>query len=229
MLKRKAYILLLIGLGFACEDILEEVDISSQTVTVFAPVEGSVVNTNAVQFNWNRVEEATSYRFQLADPNFENTRQLLIDSILPLDSLGNVNTSINQTLLNGNYAWRIKALNSNFETSYTTANFQVDGDEDIDIVAPNTPVLVAPANGTTQDETEVSFSWTREDVPGTAERDSIYFYEEETLTTLISKDIGANKSYAATVTSGTYYWVVQAFDAAGNESAASETFNFTVN
>ena len=182
-----------------------------------------------MQFNWNRVEEATSYRFQLADPNFENTRQLLIDSIIPLDSLDNVGTSLNQTLLNGNYAWRIKALNSNFETSYTTASFQVNGDEDIDLVAPNTPALAAPTNGTTQNETAIAFSWTREDIPGTAERDSIYFYEEETLTTLISKDIGSNKTYAATVTSGTYYWFVKAFDTAGNESAASETFNFTIN
>jgi hypothetical protein len=213
----------------SCEDLLEEVDISNQQVTIFAPVDGSVINTNAVQFNWNTVEEATSYRFQLADPNFENTRQLLIDSILPLDSLNNVGASINQTLLNGNYAWRIKALNSNFETVYTTAGFQVNGDENIDLQAPNTPMLVAPTNGTTQNETTVAFSWTREDVPGTAERDSIYFYEEETLTTLISKDIGSNKTYAATVTSGTYYWFVKAFDTAGNESAASEIFNFTIN
>ncbi|WP_350292614.1 hypothetical protein [uncultured Croceitalea sp.] len=229
MLKRKAYVLLLIGLGFACEDILEEPDISNQTVTVFAPLEGSVINTNTVNFNWDTLEDVRSYRMQLAQPNFTNTVQLVIDSTFVLDSAGNVATRLQQSLLNGNYAWRIKALNGGFETPYTTNSFEVNGDENADITPPNTPMLAAPTNGTTQDNTTVDFSWTREDVPGSAELDSIFFFQEEALTTLISKDIGANKTYSATVTSGTYFWVVKAYDAAGNESANSEVFNFTIN
>ncbi|WP_394973709.1 hypothetical protein [uncultured Croceitalea sp.] len=222
-------LVLAIVIVVGCEDILEEPDISNQTVTVFAPLEGTVINTNTVNFNWDTLEDVRSYRMQLAQPNFTNTIQLVIDSTFVLDSTGNVATRLQQSLLNGNYAWRVKAINGGFETPYTTNSFEVNGDENADITPPNTPMLVAPTNGTTQDNTTVDFSWTREDVPGSAELDSIFFFQEEALTTLISKDIGANKAYSATVTAGTYFWVVKAYDTAGNESANSEVFNFTIN
>lgn len=212
-----------------CEDILEEVDISNRNVTVFAPVNDAVVTTNSVQFNWDVVEDATAYRMQLVTPDFENAVQLLLDTTFVQDSIGSVATQIQQNLLNGNYTWRIKAMNSGFETPYAQNAFVVDGDENIDLTPPNTPQLVAPINGTTQDETTVEFSWTREDVPGTAEKDSIFFYSDQTLQNLVGKDIGANKTYSANFTSGTYYWFVKAFDTAGNESENSDSFNFTIN
>ena len=159
--------------GIGCEDLLEVVDISNSNVTVFAPLDGATINSNSVQFNWDTVTEATSYRMQLAEPDFENTVQVLLDTIFVEDSIGNVPSQIQQDLLNGNYTWRIKASNSGFETPYTENAFVVDGDENADIVPPNTPALVTPSDGTSQDETTVAFSWTRTDVPGTAERDSI--------------------------------------------------------
>ena len=213
----------------ACEDILEVVDISERQVTIFAPLDNTTVNSNQVNFNWDRVEDATSYRFQLATPNFMETQQLVIDSIFELDTLGNVGSQIQQTLTNGMYEWRIKAMNSGFETSYTQSGFTVSGEEDLDVVPPNTPELVAPTNGASQDDNQVSFRWTREDVSGTAERDSIYFFSDEALQNPIGKDLGANKTYSGNFDTGTYYWRVRAFDAAGNESENSATFNFTIN
>ena len=213
----------------SCEDILEEVDISDRQVTIFAPLNNTMVNSNEVNFNWDRLEDATSYRFQLASPNFTETQQLVLDSIFQQDSLGNVSSQIQQTLLNGAYEWRIKAMNSGFETSYTTSNFMVIGDEDLDLIPPNTPELVAPTNGASQDDNQVNFRWTREDVPGTAELDSIYFFSDEALQNAIGKDLGANKAYSGNFDTGTYYWQVRAFDTAGNESENSATFNFTIN
>nr|WP_299339491.1 hypothetical protein [Allomuricauda sp.] len=213
----------------ACEDILEEVDISDRRVVVFAPLDSTVVSSNSVNFNWDRVEDATSYRFQLALPNFMDTQQLVLDSIFELDTLNQVGTQLQHDLENGSYEWRIKALNSGFETPYTQSSFVVNGDENLDLDPPNTPQLVSPINGAAQDESTVNFSWTREDVPGTAERDSIYFFSDEALQDLVGKDIGANKTYSANFASGTFYWFVKAFDAAGNESDDSTTFSFTVN
>ncbi len=213
----------------SCEDILESPDISNETVVIFAPLEGTVVTGNTVNFNWDTLDEARSYRFQLAQPNFGNAQQFLADSIITIDSLGNVGTQITQTLFNGAYEWRVQALNGGFETAFFTNAFQVNGDENADLDPPNTPALVAPANGTTQDDTLVNFSWTREDVPGSAERDSIYFFSDENLETLVGSDIGANKTYAASFSSGTFFWLVRAFDAAGNESENSSTFSFTIN
>lgn len=212
----------------ACEDILEVPDISNQTVQVLAPVNGSVLTVNAIGLNWQEVEDATAYEIQIATPDFENATQLVLDSLVEVDSLDQVRTRIDQNLLNGNYEWRVKALNSGFETTYTVNGFQVNGDEDLDVITPNTPQPVLPANGTTQAESEVNFSWTRTDVSGTAERDSIFIYSDESLQTLQTKGLGANKSYTVNLADGTFYWQVRAYDAAGNESPISTTFNFTI-
>lgn len=228
MNKLKISLALILAILYSCEDILEVPDISNQTVTVFAPLDNTVINGNDISFNWDTVEDATRYRFQLAAPNFETTQQLVLDSIFEVDSLGRVDTRIQQTLVNGNYAWRVRALNSDYQTAYTLSGFQVDGDDNLDVTPPNTPQLVAPANGASQSEATVNFSWTREDVPGTAERDSIFIYSDESLATLSTKALGANKTFSANLASGTFYWVVKAYDAAGNESDLSTTFNFTI-
>lgn len=227
---RKILFMVMVAMAFfaSCEDILEVPDISTQTVVVLAPKEGSVLTTNAVGFNWETVEDATAYNIQIATPNFENAVQLVLDSVVEVDTLGNVTTSIDQDLFNGNYVWRVKALNSDYETVYTQNGFQVNGDEDLDLVPPNTPQLVAPVNGASQTTTAVDFTWTREDVAGTAERDSIFIYSDESLENLATKALAANKSFSTTVAEGTYYWIVIAYDGAGNKSDASTTFNFTI-
>ena len=215
-------------LALGCEDILEVPDISNQTVSILAPTEGSVITTNAISFNWEEVKDATAYEIQLATPNFENAVQLVLDSIVEVDSLDQIKTRINQDLFNGNYQWRVKAMNSDYETAYTSSGFQVNGDENLDLTPPNTPQPVSPANGASQTETEVNFLWTREDVPGTAERDSIFIYADENLQTLETKGLGANKTFSTTLSEGTFYWVVRAYDAAGNQSGDSDTLNFTI-
>lgn len=212
-----------------CEDILEVPDISDQTVTVFAPLDNTVISGNDISFDWDRVTDATAYRFQLATPNFENTQQLVLDSIFEVDSLGRVGTRIQRTLVNGDYAWRIKAMNSDYETVYTLNGFQVDGDDNLDTDPPNTPQLVAPANGASQSGATVNFSWTREDVEGTAERDSIFIYSDQTLQAPVAKALGSDKAHTADFSAGTFYWTVRAYDGAGNKSDVSSTFNFTVN
>lgn len=216
-------------LALGCEDILEVPDISSQMVDILAPTEGSVLTTNAISLNWEEVEDATAYQVQIATPSFENAAQLVLDSIVEVDSLDQIKTRINQDLFNGNYQWRVKALNSGYETAYTSSGFQVNGDENLDLTPPNTPQPVSPANGASLTTTEVNFSWTRVDVAGSAERDSIFIYADESLQSLETKGLGANKAFMANLSDGTFYWVVRAYDAAGNQSGDSNTFNFTIN
>jgi len=105
----------------------------------------------------------------------------------------------------------------------------VDADPNVDTDPPNTATLVAPANETMQDAAAVNFSWTREDISGTAERDSIFFFSDAELATRIGADLGANKTYSASFEPGTYFWTVQAFDAAGNAGTTSGAFSFTIN
>ena len=225
---KKYLILVLFMLVISCDDILEVDDISTSEVVILAPKEGSVLTTNTINFNWEEVAEATWYKIQIAQPTFENASQILLDSLIAQDTLGFARTNINFKLLNGNYQWRINAGNSGYSTDFFTSSFLVDGDANVDIIPPNTPLLVAPANNTTQNETTVNFSWTREDISGTAERDSIYIYTDQNLQTLKIKGLGANKTYATTLNANTYYWVVKAYDAS-NESDISTTFKLTIN
>lgn len=229
MNKRIILILLSGSVGlYACEDILEVPDISMQTVNLLAPTNGTVLTNNTVNLNWEDVEEARGYAVQVATPNFQNAAQILMDSVIEMDTLGHLPTKLQQKLINGNYEWRVKAFNSGFETLYASSTFLVNGDENVDLTPPNIPQLVSPENGSETSNTEIEFIWNREDVPGTAERDSIFIYTDEALGELETKGLGANKSFSVTLPTGIYYWTVRAYDAAGNKSEISNSFNFTI-
>lgn len=293
----------------SCDAIIEVPDISNDTVVALAPLEGSVVESNAVSFLWEDTADAERYRIQVATPNFQNASQILTDSLVS-------RTNFSRELLPNSYEWRVRAENSGFASDYTTNTFAVQepaefsdnvvildspqenflslqsdvtfswgdinatdnyrfqlidasgninveqdlsesnliiniddgsytwriraemGDETtlyssrrlrVDATAPNTPVLSMPANMSSQTETQVNFSWMREDVAGTAEFDSIFVYRDQGLTMLEFKDESINKSHSEVLLSGSYFWNLKAYDEAGLESAFSETFSFTIN
>ncbi len=219
----------LLVLGFAaCEDILEEPDLSERSVNLLGPADGVTVPDNRVIFRWEKVEDATSYRMQIARPDFEVAIQIPVDTLFEVDSLDRVQTSLTRSLANGNYTWRVKALNTGFETPYTTHTLVISGDPNADLDPPNTPQPQSPGEGASLDA-PVDFSWTREDVPGTAELDSIYIYSDAGAANLVLSGIGANKTFRANPSSGTYYWRLRAFDTAGNASGFSPLRSFTVN
>jgi len=118
--------LLSIGLVFAsCEDILEVPDISGENVELLAPKDSAIVTDSIVNFSWNGVGEADSYLIQVATPDFENAAQILLDSIIVLDSTF-LGTTASRQLNDGDYEWRVKALNSDFETPFSSSTFHVD-------------------------------------------------------------------------------------------------------
>lgn len=127
-----------------CEDIVEVPDISNQTVSILAPVWGSILATNTVRFNWEEIEEATSYEVQVATPAFETATQIVLDTVVRKDTLGIIQTQIEQSLDNGDYAWRVKAFNSDYETAYTLSHFQVNGNANVRLTPHNTPQLTIP-------------------------------------------------------------------------------------
>ncbi len=216
---------------FGCDDIIESDDISEKQVQLLAPSNGSVITDNTINLNWIELEDILSYKIQIAQPNFENATQILLDSVIKKDTaLTVLPTQINNlVLLNGNYEWRIKASNGSFETLYNTASFNIDGDANLDIVPPITPDLTTPANTSTVSGTEISFAWTRANIAGTAEKDSIYIFTDADTNDLHVKGLGANKAFTTNLEANTYYWYVKAFDEAGNKSNVSATFNFTNN
>lgn len=292
----------------SCEEILLVDDISKKEVTLIAPANNSLLSSSGVTFSWEAVESADKYQLQIAVPNFEAPKQIILDTIV-------TKNSYTQQLNIGKYEWRIKAINSAYETAYFKNSFEVLNNDDfqnntvilltptnnlttktalqklswdaiigatnyqlqildenntlvkeqsteatlinftfdegkytwkvrasngtnqtlftsrsilIDTKAPNTPTLTAPVNASTTTVTSINFQWNRTPISGSAERDSIYVYTNNALTNLNFKDRGTSP-YNKTLTTGTYYWFVKSFDDAGNTSARSTVFNFTIN
>lgn len=137
---------------FNCDDIIEVVDISEETVIVLAPLDGVVIEDANVTFTWDAVLEAESYKIQIAKPSFEAAQQIITDSIV-------TTTFFNRTLLSGNYEWRVRAENSDYATAYTKQKFKVAAPEPVDISSKQL-VISAPANNATFLTTDtINFSW----------------------------------------------------------------------
>ena len=115
----KKYSLIFILYFFvACEAIFVE-DITNDSVIIQAPTDNSQVTTGNITFTWQPVDEADLYEVQIATPNFQNASQILLDTIT--DS-----NSVVKSLDTGTYGWRVKAMNSEYETGYSTVNFTVN-------------------------------------------------------------------------------------------------------
>ena len=118
---KKAITFLLLLLTLSCEEIINEQNITSDSVSLLAPSEDSTLNTNQkITFTWAGLSGATQYHLQIATPAFTNAVQI------PLDTLVTKTNFTIDSLPSNNYQWRIKAVNSAFETTYTTHNFSVE-------------------------------------------------------------------------------------------------------
>lgn len=104
---------------FSCDDIIEVPDITDETVTVLAPADGVTLTTASITFNWSNVDDADSYRLQIATPTFVEAQQILADSLI-------TDTNFTITLDSGNYQWRLRAENSEYQTAYITQDFTIE-------------------------------------------------------------------------------------------------------
>lgn len=118
-MKKKALFLLLVLIGLcSCDDIIEVVDISNETVTILAPMDQTSINIPKVTFSWQTLEYAESYHVQVATPNFNEASQILLDTVV-------TKRAVSKTLSTNDYEWRINAKNSDYETAYVTQSFIV--------------------------------------------------------------------------------------------------------
>ena len=119
-MKKYIYSLFIVFSIVGCSDIIEVPDISNNAVTLVAPLNNATLNITTLTLSWDTVEDAENYKVQIARPDFENILQLETDSTLT----GN---SISVDLEAGNtYQWRVRAQNSEYETSYSTYSFTLE-------------------------------------------------------------------------------------------------------
>jgi len=101
----------------ACEAVFIE-NISNETVGLIAPSNGVELLASEVNFNWDSIEDAENYQIQIVTPNFENSSQILLDTVID-------RTIFKKELVIGEYEWRVKAMNSEYHTGFTTGTFTI--------------------------------------------------------------------------------------------------------
>jgi hypothetical protein len=115
---KKISFIFLLFLFVSCEAVFVE-DISTDRVVTLAPTENSTVASGNITFSWQLLDEADMYQIQIATPTFESASQIVLDSVVDSNSA--------QKMLDvGEYQWRIKGMNSEYETNYTTVSFTVN-------------------------------------------------------------------------------------------------------
>ena len=309
---KKRSILLGIILLFlvACEAVFVE-DISGDSITLTAPSNNTSVKTGSLNFLWEKLNAAENYHLQIATPFFSNANQVILDTLISKNTFS-------YRLDPGEYEWRVKAKNSDYETAFvmhalTVSNSEITNVETvllapeadmitnivnqkltwsvmddatdyrlqifspdvhgtlvkditiseteytnefsdgeflwqvrpqsdsqngkyayrkitIDSKKPNTPENIAPVNNHIQTEATIDFTWTKTEMDGTTEIDSLYVFTNVNLTQLSFKALGVNKSYTKeSLEKNTYYWYIKSFDKANNESEQSTTSLVTIN
>ena len=124
MNKFKFFILISsLSMLFSCKDILEE-NLEDKEVTILSPENGITTSESPINFIWEKVEGADQYKIQIATPSFSNIRQIILDSVIS-------ETKFSLALNPGVYEWRVKALNSAYETTYSCRFITIDSTLDL--------------------------------------------------------------------------------------------------
>jgi len=111
-----------------------------------------ILNDASVTFTWNPIMGATNYRLQIAFPDFDTAEQVVINDILNSDVISQSYDLEDNT----SYEWRIKAMNTISETTYSTSSFSINVLEDL---SEQIVVITAPEDNFETTETIIDLSW----------------------------------------------------------------------
>lgn len=186
-------------------------DFSSYTVILLSPPNGTITNEETQTLTWEEVPGATQYRVQVLDGNGQ-----------PIQSEATMEANLELTFPEGSLQWQVRAEKDMEFTLYSARNILVD------VTPPNIPALTAPEDGEILTDPSVSFDWTRTLIAGSVESDSIYVYRDPDLTDLVLKDEVTAPFETTLESNETYYWYMEAFDEAGNNSGQSEVRDFSI-
>jgi len=179
------------------------------------PYNGMNLDANLVDFSWQRVPGYSGGRLQCSY-NAAFTA-LAKDTVLATDSICTLNLS------DSAYYWRAQGWNSTTDTS-SWAPSRTFG---IDTQAPSAPFLSEPANDTLCNDNTPLFVW--KEASGAVQY-RLVLSADSTFGTAVKDMIIDTTVYSTDITlpDSIYYWRVRAGDAAGNWSAPSEKWKFTV-
>lgn len=199
-------------------------DLSTQQVILSNPANNYYTNNPAITCTWQSLPIATSYNFELVNITNGSTVALQQLNILT----GSLSLTSSNFVLDGEYQWKVKAVNATAQTPFANRTLFIDR------VAPNLPQNSLPLNNAIQITNQaITFNWTTSAGAGVVQSPINYtveFSNSSTFATLIQTSNSTTNSLQQTFTaSGDYYWRIKATDSAGNSSAFSAPFKFTIN
>ena len=124
---------------YACDDIFEQ-DISKSKIDILAPKSNSVVKDSNVKFIWDIVPGADRYRITIVSPSFKNINRIIADEVIIPDSLAYI-ISFDREMPGGNYEWRLKGENTNYQLMTGIMAFSVENPEEKDPESPEEPEI----------------------------------------------------------------------------------------
>ncbi|QYS89907.1 hypothetical protein [Flavobacterium davisii] len=129
----------------ACEDILEK-DITTDTLNVLSPKEGTFIESNIVVFQWEALKGANKYHLQI-----EDKKALIIKDTLTSK------TALKLSLQPRNYKFKIRGENAGYQSNYTVP---ISFDVKLPTSLENQLVILkSPSNGFFTNRNNLTLIW----------------------------------------------------------------------
>lgn len=186
------------------------VDISNETVEILSPINHLKDSIQNKTFWWKELNGANRYQVQIVSPNFDSI-------VTKIHDITDSSTSLDLTLLPGEYQWRIRGINDDFKSEWNTYNLEVTSTS---YLTGQTITGISPADGFNTNLMSINFLW-----------DELYASDSYILrifdinNTLIELNSGNLSSHSFTfLDEGLYSIKLQAL----NDLSASNESNFTI-
>jgi len=213
-MKQLGIILFVVSILIGCEVFTIE-DISKETIAAVAPLENAELTEGEISFFWEAVENAEEYTIQIATPSFTAASEIVTDSTTTA-------LSFTRDLDIGNYQWRVKAINSEYETAYVTNGFTVIEGEALQSTTLTTPI--ANAELTTG---EIEFSWEEvEDAEEYLLQIATPDFDSDTFEVIVNQTQTDN-SHTEELESGEYQWRVKVISDSEESEYTTQSLTIT--
>lgn len=192
--------------------LVYNIDLSKQNISLLKPLYAEQFNRSPVKFSWEPLNSSAAYYLLIKKDSWE--------SGIVVQEFITKNSEMELSFLDGNYFWGVKAvdLQNSSETPYSVRKFGID------LIAPDIPTLVLPANNFITGDFMVSFSWNPSDATDTNLTYTLEMFQVNaaSVVQLLSKTTQQKTVGYNFESLGKYKWRVSAIDNSGNRSAFSE-------
>ncbi|MFC4636462.1 hypothetical protein ACFO3O_21325 [Dokdonia ponticola] len=221
-MKKLIILIFAVVLIYSCEEIISVPDISEDFIVLIAPADDTVLEDTNVTFSWEEIEFADQYQIQVAQPNFANANQVVLDTILG-DSVQSFR-SFSTVLPPNMYQWRVRGLNDNFQTDYTTQSFKVDTlQSDIDI-SDQVVTTIAPVNNAEITAGTISFNWEAL-TNATMYQLQIAYPDFQAPIQIVRDTLITTPLYTTTLESNDYQWRVKAINMSSETAYTTQSLS----